>query len=51
MHYVHALTFNSQLLTRYTNPETALEREDNQRNQSSAAATCQKAKKETTVFS
>jgi hypothetical protein len=28
-----------------------LEREDNQRNQSSAAATCQKAKKDTTVFS
>ena len=39
----------------YVNPETdhfwLLERKDNQRNQSSAAATCQKAKKDTTVFS
>ncbi|AWM31653.1 transposase [Hymenobacter nivis] len=32
-------------------PEFGLEREDNHRNQSRAAATCQKARKETTVFS
>jgi hypothetical protein len=48
-HYYAA--FRAEALRLANESRSMLEREDNQRNQSSAAVTCQKAKKDMTVFS